>query len=51
MKTTPFQWEISIRKFLSLKDLTSQVLHSLIEKITCNSQGEIRIHYNFVNPF
>jgi len=34
-----------------LKDLTSQVLHSLVEKITCNSQGDIRIHYNFVNPF
>ena len=40
-----------LKGFLSFKDLTSQVLHSLVEKITCNSQGEIRIHYNFVNPF
>jgi site-specific DNA recombinase len=40
-----------LKEFLSLNDLTSQVLHSLVEKITCNSQGEIRIHYNFVNPF
>ncbi|MBV7509527.1 hypothetical protein KW850_30785 [Bacillus sp. sid0103] len=40
-----------LKDFLSLKDLTSQVLHSLVEKITCNSQGDIRIHYNFVNPF
>ncbi len=40
-----------LKDFLSLKDLTSQVLHSLVDKITCNSQGDIRIHYNFVNPF
>ncbi|MEH7304208.1 hypothetical protein [Neobacillus drentensis] len=40
-----------LKDFLSLKDLTSQVLHSLVEKITCNSQGDIRIHYNFVNSF
>ncbi|MEH7110222.1 recombinase family protein [Bacillus sp. JJ1764] len=40
-----------LKEFLSLTELTPQVLHSLVERITCNSQGDIRIHYNFVNPF
>ena len=39
-----------LREFLSLKELTPQVLHNLVEKITCNTGGEIRIQYNFVNP-
>jgi site-specific DNA recombinase len=40
-----------LKDFLSLKELTPQILNSLVEKITCNSEGNIRIHYNFVNPF
>lgn len=40
-----------LKEFLLLKDLTPQLLHSLVEKITCSIEGEIRIHYNFVNPF
>ena len=39
-----------LKDFLSLKELTSQVLNTLLEKITCNTDGEIRITYNFVNP-
>lgn len=34
-----------------LDDLTPQVLHSLVNKITCSIEGNLRIHYNFVNPF
>ncbi|WML57456.1 recombinase family protein [Neobacillus sp. PS2-9] len=34
-----------------LDDLTPQVLHSLVNKITCSIKGNLRIHYNFVNPF
>jgi site-specific DNA recombinase len=40
-----------LKEFLSLKELSSQVLHSLVEKITSNNLSEFRIHYNFVNPF
>ena len=40
-----------LEEFLSLKELTPQVLHSLVEKVTCNIDGNIRITYNFVNPF
>ncbi len=39
-----------LREFLSPKELTPQVLHTLVEKITCDTGGEIRIKYNFVNP-
>jgi site-specific DNA recombinase len=38
-----------LKGYLSLTDLTPQILHSLVEKITCNKEGNIRI--NFVNPF
>ena len=34
-----------------LDDLTPQILHSLVNKITCSIEGNLRIHYNFVNPF
>lgn len=34
-----------------LDDLTPQILHSLENKITCSIEGNLRIHYNFVNPF
>jgi site-specific DNA recombinase len=34
-----------------LNDLNSQLLHSLVSKITCSNDGNLRIHYNFVNPF
>lgn len=34
-----------------LSDLTPQVLHSLVSKITCSIDGNLRIRYNFVNPF
>jgi site-specific DNA recombinase len=34
-----------------LNDLSSQVLHSLVNKVTCSIDGNLRIHYNFVNPF
>lgn len=39
-----------LKEFLTLKDLSPQVLHSLVEKITCSNEGNIHIHYNFVNP-
>jgi site-specific DNA recombinase len=34
-----------------ISDLTHQVLHSLVNKVTCSIDGNIRLHYNFVNPF
>jgi len=34
-----------------LSELTPQILHSLVNKITCSIDGDLRIHYNFVNPF
>ncbi|PAE24741.1 hypothetical protein CHI10_11475 [Bacillus sp. 7894-2] len=34
-----------------LNDLTPQDLHSLVNKVTCSIDGNLRIHYNFVNPF
>ena len=27
------------------------MLNALVDKITCSVNGEIRIHYNFENPF
>ncbi|MDA2529939.1 hypothetical protein PDQ04_16070 [Bacillus cereus] len=39
-----------LKEFLTLKVLSPQVLHSLVEKITCSNEGNIHIHYNFVNP-
>ncbi|MGD6779979.1 recombinase family protein [Sutcliffiella horikoshii] len=34
-----------------LDDLTPQVLHSLVSKVTCSLDGNLSIHYNFVKPF
>gem|GEM_PF-6347436 len=34
-----------------LDDLTPKILYSLVNKITCSIEGNLRIHYNFVNPF
>jgi site-specific DNA recombinase len=34
-----------------LKNLSPQLLHSLVSKVTCSVDGNVRIHYNFVNPF
>ena len=41
----------TLKKFFSLEQLTPQVLHSLVNKVTCSVDGDLRIHYNFVNPF
>ncbi|KOS59968.1 hypothetical protein AN161_25900 [Lysinibacillus sp. FJAT-14222] len=47
-------FEVSISKKLkdnlSLEELTPRILHSLVERITCTHEGEIHIHYTFVNP-
>ncbi|WP_404447797.1 hypothetical protein LG307_02750 [Sutcliffiella horikoshii] len=40
-----------LNKVTILNDLTHQVLHSLVNKVTCSIDGKLRIHYNFVNPF
>ncbi|MGG3562735.1 hypothetical protein ABES03_14165 [Neobacillus rhizosphaerae] len=40
-----------LREVSILKDLTPQVLHSLVNKVTCSIDGNLRIHYNFLNPF
>ena len=40
-----------LEQFLSVDKLTSQMLNALVDKITCSVNGEIRIHYNFENPF
>lgn len=34
-----------------LNDLTPQVLHSFVNNVTCNIDGNLSVHYNFVNPF
>lgn len=39
-----------LKDVISLEELTPQVLHSLVEKITCTPEGEIHIKYSFVNP-
>ncbi|WP_077210734.1 recombinase family protein [Bacillus dakarensis] len=39
-----------LKDVISLDELTPQVLHSLVEKITCTHEGEIHIQYSFVNP-
>ncbi len=41
---------VKLKDVISLEELTPQVLHSLVEKITCTHEGEIHIHYSFVNP-
>ena len=35
---------------ISLEELTPQILHALVEEITCTHEGEIQIKYSFVNP-
>ena len=40
-----------LKEVTILNDLTPQVLHSLVNKVTCSIEGNLRIHYNFVNPF
>lgn len=39
-----------LKDVISLKKLTPQVLHSLVERITCTHEGTIHIQYSFVNP-
>lgn len=39
-----------LKDVLALKELTPQILHSLVEKITCSLNGDVHIHYSFVNP-
>ncbi|KQU16387.1 hypothetical protein ASG65_26905 [Bacillus sp. Leaf13] len=39
-----------LKDVLSLEELTPQILHSLVEKITCTDDGEIHIQYSFINP-
>ncbi len=34
-----------------LNDLTPQILHSLVNKVTSSVDGNLSINYNFVNPF
>ena len=40
-----------LKDVLTLKELTPNILHSLVEKITCEHDGSVRIQYSFVNPF
>jgi site-specific DNA recombinase len=39
-----------LKDVLNLKELTPSILHSLVEKITCNHDGTVHIKYSFVNP-
>ncbi|AGK52261.1 hypothetical protein [Bacillus sp. 1NLA3E] len=39
-----------LKEALNLNDLTPTILHSLVEKITCNHDGTVHIQYSFVNP-
>ncbi|MBD3108856.1 hypothetical protein IEO70_10815 [Bacillus sp. AGMB 02131] len=39
-----------LKDLLNLKELTPQLLHSLVEKIACTAEGHIRIQYTFINP-
>ena len=51
---TEESYSIDLRKklkdLLNLKELTPQLLHSLVEKIACTAEGHIRIQYTFINP-
>jgi len=40
-----------LEQFLAVEELTPQMVNTLVDKITCSVNGEIRIHYNFENPF
>jgi site-specific DNA recombinase len=39
-----------LKDVLALKELPPQILHSLVEKITSSKDGDVHIHYSFVNP-
>ncbi|MCM3585549.1 recombinase family protein [Mesobacillus maritimus] len=39
-----------LKDVLKLKELTPQILHSLVEKVTCTHDGSVHIQYSFVNP-
>ena len=39
-----------LKDVLTLKQLTPQILHSLVEKVTCTNDGSVHIQYSFVNP-
>jgi site-specific DNA recombinase len=39
-----------LKEVLALKELTPSILHSLVERITCNTDGTVHIQYTFVNP-
>ncbi|MGG0175208.1 recombinase family protein [Gottfriedia acidiceleris] len=39
-----------IKEVSILNDLTPQILHTLVNKVTCSIEGNLHIHYNFVNP-
>ena len=39
-----------LKNVISLEALTPPVLHSLVEKFPFTHEGEIHIHYSFVNP-
>jgi site-specific DNA recombinase len=39
-----------LKEVLNLNELTPALLHSLVEKITCNQNGTVHIQYSFVNP-
>lgn len=40
-----------LKEFASIQDLTTKLLHSLVKKVTCTIDGNVNIHYTFVNPF
>jgi len=39
-----------LKDILTLNELTPEILHSLVKKVNCNKDGDIHIHYSFVNP-
>lgn len=41
----------SLNEFLSLSELTPQILHTFVKRIDYRIDGSIDIHYNFANPF
>ena len=51
---TEESYSIDLRKklkdLLNLKELTPQLLHTLVEKIACTVEGHIRFQYTFINP-
>jgi site-specific DNA recombinase len=40
-----------LKDILTLNDLSPQILHSLVEKVTRTSPGDIHIQYKFVNRY